>query len=247
MYTIPREIIFLSQVFGIFPMQYTKNSRGELNIEFSPNIFRWSLILIPFLSIGSYFTLFLDLAEFFNHGKSHVSSMTGVVAAVISNIPANITIVVFFATAYRNYPKYIEMSQILEKIDDNLQLKIKNPKISFKFIFTFTFVSTIIGISFYKDFHKNPFLCSNSYVRCFYYFQVTLFLHFTFVVETITARFRMINEKIKEEIVRPSLLQLMTDLALPHNIPSYSGMHKLIYFKRERTEILPLVSITFLD
>lgn len=242
MYIIPREIIFLSQVFGIFPMQYTKNSRGELNIEFSPTSFKWSLILIPFLSIGSYFTLFLDLAEFFNHGKSHVSSITGVVAALVSNIPANIMIVVFFITAYRNYPKYIEMSQILDKIDDNLQLKIKNPKISFKFVFTFMFISTIIGISFYKDFHKNPFMCSNSYARCFYYFQATLFLHFTFVVETITVRFRMINEKIKEEVLRPSLLQLMTDLALPFNTPSYSGTHKLAHYKSEWAEIFTLMS-----
>lgn len=226
MYIIPREIIFLSQFFGMFPMKYTKNSRGELNIEFSPNIFKWSLILIPFLSIGSYFTLFLDLVEFFNHRESHISNLTSVVAAVISNIPPNIMIVVFFITAYRNYPKYIEMSQILEKIDNNLQLTLTNPKISFKFVFTYMFISTIIGISFYKDFHKNPFLCSNSYLRSFYYFQATLFVHFTFVVETITARFRMINEKVKEEVLRPSLLQLKTDLALPHNTLLHSGMHK---------------------
>lgn len=229
MYIIPREILFLSQVFGMFPMRYAANTKGELNIEFSPYLFKWSLILIPFLSIGSYFALFLDMAEFFNGGKSHVSSVTGVVAATISNIPPTIMIVVFFFTAYRNYPNYIEMSQILEKIDDTLQLKIKNPKISFKFVFTFIFISSIIGVSFYKDFHKNVFLCNNSYIRCFYYFQATLLIHFTFVVDTIKTRFRMINMKIKEEVLRPSLLQLMSDLALPNSYTSHPGICLLTY------------------
>ncbi|XP_046676794.1 putative gustatory receptor 28b [Homalodisca vitripennis] len=229
MQPLSKEVVIFSNIFGGFPLKFTIDSKDrKRKLKFSFFVFFWGLVLITLQTILSAIGVYTDFSKrVADQPKWMFNDKSGFVT-LIDFLSFNLTLVVVFFSCARKYQHFVSVLQILEHVDQNLHqnvLEVKaKAKVSFIFIVTtglFVYSSLLGYTKFvkldYKDYIKSIF-----YVlplsSCFA--QVSMFLHFTQVTQSVATRFGIINAKVKEEVMRNMRRRKINSQCLPSvNVP----------------------------
>ncbi|KAG8277033.1 gustatory receptor [Homalodisca vitripennis] len=207
----PKEVLSFSQLFGGFALDVSsdpkKNKRGA---RFSLPLFLWGLVFNAIQVMVTVLGLYTDyVGKLAGHPVRMVSDNAYLVV-LLDLLPLNMTSAVMFCSCSWKYQRFIRVLDILEDVGRNLQQDLPEVKAKVK-----VFIVCIVNVSF---------IVSNSVLSCtarpsvsrqdqfkslcytpaliMYFAQAALFLQFTQVAQSIAVRFRAINVKIKEELIR---------------------------------------------
>lgn len=221
---IANDILLVNQIFGGLPLKYTKHPNNKTKIEFSKALQIFGIVYITCLVTWSCSGLYYDYTRYLAGEPLTMSDTASTITQLIDAAFLNFMVMTIIITAGRKYSKLIEMCSVLEKVDQSLQQKADIPATRFKVLVTFllitsvltwTLTTKILGISVQMMVYL--------YKVHMYYTQTAMYLLFTFLIGSITVRFRLINDKLKQEVVRLNLRLLIKDLSLPDTISGTSS------------------------
>lgn len=221
---IPIELLIFSQIFGALPLKYIKDSKKKSSLEHSPKLQLWGVFFITILTGMSCFSLY---SKFTEH-PFKTMSYTYAIATVLDIVPLNVMAVVIAVAASRQYSKFLEMCHIVERLDNILGLNIYPQKtIRLKVLMVCVYTTAVLALTLAKRSQAAPRYWVYFCYRATYYVQAALFLQFTFICNTLAARFNIINSKFREEIIRPSVQDMNINLCLPY-VDISSGIYSIL-------------------
>lgn len=204
MHLIPKHLLVVSQNFGLFPLKYIKNPKGEESIKFSRNLFIRGIILVSFITASSLYALYVDMDAYFTGHQKGIrirgSNVTGVLADVLSLVT---DLVVVFVSTVKKHPQFTEMYSILQTTDKDL--RIQHATFKRKTFVTYGCVTTLVSLAVGHGLSEPRYIFYVP-VLCYSILQAAWFLQFIFLVETMTTRFQILNKMIENEI-RKEILQ----------------------------------------
>lgn len=212
---IPKDLFLISQIFGMFPLVYTKQSHQRMRVEFSPGLFLKCLIVITFLTVSSYLVLYKDYTGYLVGRPIRMNNPTVVLTVMVDVALLNLMAVLIFCGVVSNYQSFIEMCATLEQIDRTLRLTIEHPWLRFKILAVLFHVTALYGITVVIRYHETSDIVLYVPFWTTYYIAATLLLQFNFAIDTLTRRFDAINERIEKEVMKHTFEQmLIVDLGL---------------------------------
>lgn len=202
MHVIPKYLLVVSQNFGLFPLKYVKNPKGEEFIKFSGNLFIRGIILVSFITASSLYALYVDMDAYFTGQKGIRvrGNVTGVLADVLSLVT---DLVVVFVSTVKKHPQFTEMYSILQTTGKDL--RIQHSTFKRKTFVTYGCVTTLVSLAVGHGLSEPRYIFYVP-VLCYSILQAAWFLQFIFLVETMTTRFQILNKMIENEI-RKEILQ----------------------------------------
>lgn len=202
MHVTPKYLLVVSQNFGLFPLKYVKNPKGEESIKFSRNLFIRGIILVSFITASSLYALYVDMDAYFTGQKGIRvrGNVTGVLADVLSLVT---DLVVVFVSTVKKHPQFTEMYSILQTTDKDL--RIQHATFKRKTFLTYGCVTTLVSLAVGNGLSEFRYIFYVP-VLCYSILQAAWFLQFIFLVETMTTRFQILNKMIENEI-RKEILQ----------------------------------------
>ncbi|KAG8255606.1 gustatory receptor [Homalodisca vitripennis] len=208
------------QAFLGFPLKYISESGTDRKLTFSRSVFWWgstlTFIQTGFLSASIYAQLSADD----NQSTTKVSITTLIISVMFTEVA------IFLSSAMK-YPKFIDIYNTLERFDNNLQLVPPKSWKKIKFtslvvILTVTPVlveitGTLILLLSDKHF-KNiiPRILTLVSFRIATCRQGCMLVQFHEITNCIATRFRLINARIRQEVIIHSYRQSMRHHNLPH-------------------------------
>ncbi|KAG8333915.1 gustatory receptor, partial [Homalodisca vitripennis] len=136
---------------------------------------------------------------------------------LVDLLPLNfVSAIVFFSCSWK-YQRFLNVLDILKKVDRRLQQDVSDQMGKVKVLFT-CIVIVLLIVSNSVFIYTSPLREGNITSLCYtpthimYFAQAALFLHFTQVAHSVAARFRTINASIKEELVKNGHEQLIKRL-----------------------------------
>ncbi|XP_046679811.1 uncharacterized protein LOC124367203 [Homalodisca vitripennis] len=125
-------------------------------------------------------------------------------------LPLNLTSVVMFCSCSWKYQRFIKVLDILEDVGRNLQQDLPEVKGKVKVLIvcivnlSFIVCNSVLSCTARPSVSRQDQFKSLCYTPALimYFAQAALFLQFTQVAQSIAVRFRAINVKIKEELIR---------------------------------------------
>lgn len=232
MHVIPKYLLVVSQNFGLFPLKYVKNPKGEESIKFSRNLFIRGIILVSFITASSLYALYVDMDAYFTGQKGIRvrGNVTGVLADVLSLVT---DLVVVFVSTVKKHPQFMEMYSILQTTDKDLC--IQHATFKRKTFVTYGCVTTLVSLAVGNGLSEFRYIFYVP-VLCYSILQAAWFLQFIFLVETMTTRFQILNKMIENEI-RKEILQQDKKTSFPNS----SGKSVNIDFLRSTTLFVKLL------
>ncbi|KAG8276916.1 hypothetical protein J6590_054629 [Homalodisca vitripennis] len=198
---LPEEVLFLGQVFGALPLDYATKPRSPI-VLFSPKLFKWGLFVVMIQSVCSLLVLYLDFESRYSSRPIRIQSNTSLMAVLLDEATLIILAVVVLSGSSKNVPNLVELHRILARFDGSLQLNAAHSNALLKVAVVLAFITALLLVTtvLFLD-ERCIFLL---YVPGFtvFYTQATLFLHFTEVCSCIANRFRIINSRIKGELIK---------------------------------------------
>lgn len=202
MHVIPKYLLVVSQNFGLFPLKYVKNPKGEESIKFSRNLFIRGIILVSFITASSLYALYVDMDAYFTGQKG--IRVRGNVIGVLADVLSLVTdLVVVFVSTVKKHPQFTEMYSILQTTDKDL--RIQHATFKRKTFVTYGCVTTLVSLAVGNGLSEFRYIFYVP-VLCYSILQAAWFLQFIFLVETMTIRFQILNKMIENEI-RKEILQ----------------------------------------
>lgn len=196
---IPKNMLTLCQLIGYFPLKYAKNGTS---IKFSKPIFWWNTTCLTVVTAFIWLVLYLDVTGYLKGQFVRMTSSTHAVVIFIDTVPNNILSVVTLISTSKYYSKYIEMSLLLIKFDNKFHRETQQVLFKKKTFITFIIITVLISGSVINLISKNKLNVLYIIPFTTYYTEAACFIHFTYLVESITARFSVINNQMREELVR---------------------------------------------
>lgn len=212
MQVIPKHLLVVNQNFGLFPLKYVTNPKGEESIAFSRNLFIRGFILVSFISSLSLYALYVDMDAYFTGQKGIrvQGNVTGVLADVLSLIT---DLVVVFVSTVNKHPHFTEIYSILQTTDKDL--RIQHSTFKQKTLVAYLCVTTLVILSVGHGMSEPRYIFYVP-VLCYSILQAAWFLQFTFLVETMTKRFQILNKMIENEIRKEILQQQNKKTSFPN-------------------------------
>lgn len=214
MHVIPKYLLVVSQNFGLFPLKYVKNSRGEESIVFSRNLFIRGIILVSFITASSLYALHIDMEAYFTGQKGIrlEGNVTGVLADILSQL---VDLVVVFFSTVKKHPQFTEMNNILQTTDKDLHICIQHSTFKWKTLVTYACITTLVFLPVSQGI-LDPRHIFYLPLVCYGILQAAWFLQFIFLVETMTTRFQILNKMIGNEIRKEILQQQQKNTSIPN-------------------------------
>ncbi|KAG8311461.1 gustatory receptor [Homalodisca vitripennis] len=207
---LSKKALLFCQVFIGFPLKYAPESSGVTGLIFSPAVFWWGLTVgllqlgfmcheLYMISVGSFSTLFPEressiavLAEFLINGS--ILSMG----------------LVLFTNYVMKYPTFLEVCNVLEKFDHNLQLGIPEycSTINVPTIVLCLVIRLVLkGVNLCLK--RGPELIVREIIACICMEivqcgRIGLLIQFQQVARGITERFRLVNDRIRLQVLTQS-------------------------------------------
>ncbi|XP_046683316.1 uncharacterized protein LOC124369369 [Homalodisca vitripennis] len=215
MCVLSKTSLYIYQVCMGFPLKYTSESGTGKRLTFSPAVFCWGLtktiLQTGLMSFVIYVILTKGLVIF-----SNTNINLNVYLVLITT--TMLTEVVTFYSCARSYTNFLDICVTLERVDYRLQLTPSKCWMTVKFtaLICVIILTPIIagGMSLYhilkltKDHEliiSRIILYSCSIAT--YYFQVCILVQFHEVTHCIATRFRLINARIRQEVIIQSYRQ----------------------------------------
>lgn len=215
MSVIPYDLFLCSQIFGIFPLVYTKQTDERVRVEFSPALFLKCLFVIVFITLSSCLALYEDHKGYLAGRPIRMSSSTVVMTVMVDVALLNVMAVAIFYGVTSNYPAFAAMCDTLQRVDRTLGLRIQHPWLGVKMFAVFLHVTGLILITTVQRYRESPAILLYVPFWTTYYIAATLLLQFNFATQTLTRRFEAINERIEREVMKQTFEQLLSvDLGL---------------------------------
>ncbi|KAG8309947.1 gustatory receptor [Homalodisca vitripennis] len=198
-----------------FPLKYTSESATGKKLTFSPAVFCWGLT-VTILQTGLLsFVLCVNLSK----GLVIVSNTNTNINVYTIHILATILTQVFsFYSCATKYKQFIDVCETLERFDQSVQLTPSRRWMTVKFtaLICNIILTPIIsgGMFLYQmlklaKHHEIIFSLIILYSCSFatYYFQACILVQFHEVTHCIATRFRLINARIRQEVIVQSYRQ----------------------------------------
>lgn len=216
MSVIPNDLFLFSQIFGMFPLTYTKQTTDQkMRIEFSPGLFLKCLLVMTFLTVTSYLALYADYTGYLVGRPIRMSNSTYVLTVMVDVSLLNLMAVAILYGATGNYPAFVAMCDTLHRVDQTLRLRVLHPWLRIKMLAAFLHVTGLIVMTSVLRYTESPAILLYVPFWTTYYIAATLLLQFNFAIQTLTQRFQAINERIREEVMKQTFEHLLiVDLGL---------------------------------
>lgn len=206
----PPELLMTCQVFGFLPVKYKPDLLP--GIDFSLTAFLWGLALLIVHTTTCSFALCFDYLRKLQGRPVRMVSNTDTVAVFLDVATLAVQGVIFIISTTKNYQHLSEVYCSLHRFDSLIQHKSFKINIKPKIFSIYILLTILLILSnyFYCRLMNNFIIYSPLYIA--YYLQSAQFIHFTFTCRVITERFLVINNKIKQEVIRQSFGQFLKDL-----------------------------------
>ncbi|KAG8315479.1 gustatory receptor [Homalodisca vitripennis] len=240
---IPSGVLLFCQVFGGFPLKYVIGKNGETSLKFSIVVFLWGLAVVTFQTVGSWSGLYIDYMGSLKGQPVRMGSHTATVAVTLDISSLNVMAMVFFFSYTWRFRRFIAIYDLLGRIDTILQLKTHLVESRVRVILIFSSTLTIMSLSVYMDI-ENPSTYTKSAnnnqlsvytpVITIYFAQAALSVNFSYVAQNLAYRFRVINRKIKTEVISKTFGGFAGNQCLPTvdvtpGDPSVVQLRRVIY------------------
>lgn len=192
------EILWFSQTFGAFPLEYTDDKETGLRWRFSSKLYYWSLISYTLVISTSMAAIVHALHVTLLSDERHSSTFP----LFLDSFALCLLAIAVFSSQTRKYKVFAEMCSILETIHKRLKLKTKDPVTKRKVYFILFYTTIVLASTYVVRSHHVPDYWLYFLFHIIYYSQVSLFLQFTFVCCSLNQRFMIINGKIREEAMK---------------------------------------------
>lgn len=203
---IPDHLLTFCQVFGAFPFRYKTTPNGNKVVEYSPAVFVWGLVMTATQLLLSVLVICVDYTARDN-GTIRMTSSTSVMVVCFDLGSLNFLGIAIVVSCGRKHQEFIELSNILERVDDMMQSVVPRPKALLKAVLTFTGMAFALGISIHIDNshwvsleRKNPTIYNPIYSN--YCVQIAMLIHFGYVTRNISRRFCEVNERMKRILMK---------------------------------------------
>ncbi|KAG8306177.1 gustatory receptor [Homalodisca vitripennis] len=204
MSVLSKRSIFFYQAFLCFPLKYSSEPDADKKLTFSRAVFWWGSTLTFIQTVVLCSIIYAYLSAGMNLSTMQVS-------IIILIISVMITEVVIFLSSAKEHTKFIDVYSSLEKFDDSLQL------VPPKTLMTITYISVIVvtvttilldlssifllllsGENLEMILNRIVALVSFTISHCR---QSCLLVQFQETMYCIAKRFRLINAKIRQEVI----------------------------------------------
>ncbi|KAG8309942.1 gustatory receptor [Homalodisca vitripennis] len=197
----------LNQVCMGFPLKYTSESATGKKLKFSPTVFCWGLTK-TILQTG-----LMSFAIYLNTNNNNFT------VYMILIMTTMLTEVVSFNRCARKYTKFLDVCDTLERFDYSVQLTPSKRWITVKFTALIA-VSTVVsissvGISLYQilysaiDYEIFSLIIVTVCSMFAHFAQMCILVQLHEVTHCIATRFRLINARIRQEVIIQSYRQLV--------------------------------------
>lgn len=216
---IGNDILLINQIFGGLPLKYTKSPNKKTKIEFSKALQMFGTVYVSCLMTWSCGALYYDYTRYLAGEPLTMIDAMSTITQLIDAVSLNFMVTMIIITAGRKYSKLIEMCSMLEKVDESLQQKADIHATRFKVLVAFLLITSVLTWTLTTIILNNSVKMMIYFYKInMYYTQIAMYLLFTSVCRSLTVRFRQINDKLKQEVVRMNLRFLIKDLSLSDTI-----------------------------
>ncbi|KAG8280481.1 gustatory receptor [Homalodisca vitripennis] len=230
--------IFFCQVFAGLPVKYRSRSADVPRLVFSPTIFRWSLIVTVLQTVILGLYIYNNFIHNFPRLPSMVISKIIRLALTMDLTSAWLTGIILFNSYARKYSKFIDLLKILEKFDNILQISVLQYWPSVPIAVLFPFIAILFEVGLYirsSTVDVYSLIGSCVFVSATFCRRTGMLLHFQQVTFGIAKRFRLINTKIRQEVMIQSFrLPVQQEVHIFQELTSYKkirllmGTHQLL-------------------
>lgn len=210
----PKEVLICGQIFGCFPLVYSKSAKGQTSLVFSWKIHAWSLFAVSVITVMSYYAVYSDYVGFTMGKPMRMKSVTNALATVLDVLPLNSLMLTVFFSNYMKSHIFIKIHDLLTQVDQTILLKKKSKRAKVAVILCYAiFTVAFAAVSMIHD--NSDFVLYIPFWLT-YFIQVASFLNFTCVMEIIENSFKTLNKKIKVTIMSQhfNVHLLLNDLGL---------------------------------
>ncbi|KAG8276383.1 hypothetical protein J6590_066744 [Homalodisca vitripennis] len=206
---LPNRILQFSRVLSGLPLKYDSDSKGTEELKFSLTGLFWVSTIFLLQEILSSVSLYLNLTADVDGLPMWKLGETANFAATANFVCLQVTAAVVFLSCVRKYDRLLDICGTLEKVYRDLRFTTSEIKGRMKVIVIFTvaaiflFSAMIIqSLAHYKSTARKT-LSVITYLSMvlLYYRKVAFLVHFSYITQSINKGFRMVNVKLKEEII----------------------------------------------
>lgn len=215
MFLFPKELFYFCKFVGVLPVKVVKQPTGAETNVFSPISFACSLIFITTLCLLSIFALYIDYTGKLYGMPVRMRTYTAVVATVCDVTTLMIVSMVGVIASGRHCNKLIQMMDDLKRFDNILDRGTPSPNTKAYLFIVLIYVTLLLfadGIIRYQLSEKHevyvPFLM-------LYYILCAIHMQYVHIVINIKLRFKLVNDRIKEEVTRKRFKTLIHSNHLP--------------------------------
>ncbi|KAG8300862.1 hypothetical protein J6590_065592 [Homalodisca vitripennis] len=221
MKTFPDKMIWFSRIVGGLPLKPSPKIRG---LAFSITAFLWSAALVMLQEFLSSSVLYMYFMERQGGQTLHPFSRTTDFAITLHVVSLQVTVAVVFFSSARKYPRLVDVLDTLERVYRDHQCKTSEVKVTVKLwgICTIALTLATIAAIINPSLEHGVFSVRELLIVLDFVFmsllncsEVSLFVHFTHVTHIIAKCFRMVNARIRKELISNVIERMHMNNTLP--------------------------------
>ncbi|KAG8251244.1 gustatory receptor [Homalodisca vitripennis] len=234
---LSKEVLIFSQIFGGFPLTSTV---GNKKLKFSLPVFLWGLVLTILQVLTTEIGLYTDYRKKLAGVPLRMFEDISTIVVVLDFVSLNLMSVVIFISFSRKHEQFINIFDILEKVDKKIRKYVPEVNAKAKVLLVFIVIIILITGIVVLDFQRSFYAGNKDYISSLCYIpplimlfsQASLFLHFTQVAQSIATRFGIIKSRVKEEVLRnrrdrPMSTRYLRTVNVPHNNKGLYTIHEV--------------------
>lgn len=200
MSVLPKELLLFSQMFG--GLSLTVSNDGP-SMKFSKVLYMKSVLVITLLTMLSIMSLWVEYDAYRSSTPLRMLHSTNVVAVSLDIVLLNLMSLAVYVSNLTRYPSFVDLCYSLDRVDRCLRLTLKSPRIKVALLSLY-----ITSLIVYAETTLMSAVGWKGLWHLFdllhYYVQGALFLQFTYITDSFTSRFRVINKMMEKEVVGQS-------------------------------------------
>ncbi|KAG8265799.1 hypothetical protein J6590_086276 [Homalodisca vitripennis] len=221
MKSFPKKALWFSRIFGSLPLEYSYGTSGIETLKFSITGFISGLTLFLLQVALSGITMFLAVTEKIEEYPLVSLDSVSKLTIIVYSITLQVTAAVVFLCFVWNYFRFVDICKTLYWVHCRLYNKAPEIKDRINAIVV-SIVTGIILITLTYLYNINHVetltsTISSSPVILLYFTQVGLYVHFTYVTQSIASGFRMVSTRVKEETTRNIIEQMFVNQIPPND------------------------------
>ncbi|XP_046681255.1 putative gustatory receptor 28b [Homalodisca vitripennis] len=214
-------MIWFSRIVGGLPLKPSPKIRG---LAFSITAFLWSAALVMLQEFLSSSVLYMYFMERQGGQTLHPFSRTTDFAITLHVVSLQVTVAVVFFSSARKYPRLVDVLDTLERVYRDHQCKTSEVKVTVKLwgICTIALTLATIAAIITPSLEHGVFSVRELLIVLDFVFmsllncsEVSLFVHFTHVTHIIAKCFRMVNARIRKELISNVIERMHMNNTLP--------------------------------